>query len=519
MDFQSVGGQRVFQPGDSTRTFSVQTAGDKVKEPDKKFCARILLADGSPGSVGRATGIGTIVDDDSAPVVSIDDVRVTEAGVATFTVTFSNPSEACTADRLLCGASVRWAAVPGSAVAPADFTAASGTVAMAPPDESFHYRLSYTVSVPLAGDSLDEPDEQFTGRLSSAQLATIGRGTERPRSWTTTRRRPPRPVTQQAVLHGRRRGAGRRREPGVESGDRLVRVRADDLVRRRDARGGPAGRRNRAGHERGTWQVSGSVPATTSVWSPRARPGRPTAPTGRSTTTYPPAEATPARRPSVTHRLRRLPGQPGRTGWTDRLVRVRADDRLRERDRAEADRRGRARERGGGHAVRARPPGPPTTTDSSSGGAARWPPAADGTFATGSRVQAPAPRKKPKPKPKPKPPSFSASPTGAVSGAAVTFAVRCIKAQPSCRGTIALDAATRALTGAAGQSTGRDREGRVHPKARRRGQRAGAHRPAGGRGRAEARLPVIATITVRDAAANATRTMRVTLTVPRMRKP
>ena len=103
-----------------------------------------------------------------------------------------------------------------------------------------------------------------------------------------------------------------------------------------------------------------------------------------------------------------------------------------------------------------------------------------------------------------------------MSGSAVTFAVRCIKAQPSCRGSIVLDAATRALSGAA------------QPSTTRIGQAAFTRRPGGvvtvrvhiGPKAVEAvrktrRLAVVATIVVRDAAAKATRTMRLTLTMPR----
>ena len=141
----------------------------------------------------------------------------------------------------------------------------------------------------------------------------------------------------------------------------------------------------------------------------------------------------------------------------------------------------------------------------------------DATFATSRLVQAPPtkPKAKPKPKPNPTPPSFSAISSGTVSNSAVTFAVRCIKAKPSCRGTIAVDAATRALSGAA------------LPVTTRIGQAVFTRRPGGavqvkvhiGPRAVDAvrkrRLAVVATIIVRDSAAKATRTMRLTLTMPR----
>ncbi|MFN2471085.1 MAG: Calx-beta domain-containing protein [Gaiellaceae bacterium] len=184
LDFQAVGGLRHIAPGKQTVTLSVPTTPDKLKEPDKKFCAKITLPGGSPAVLGRDFGVGTIVDDDSPPTVSINDVTVTEgdAGqpVASFTVTFSNPSEICApAPEDFCGASVKWATQAGTAGTPADFSTASGSVHMTPPDPeaSFSYQLSYRVDVPVAPDALDEPDEQFAVALSDPKHATLGRVT------------------------------------------------------------------------------------------------------------------------------------------------------------------------------------------------------------------------------------------------------------------------------------------------------------------------------------------------------
>jgi hypothetical protein len=67
--------------------------------------------------------------------------------------------------------SVSWATADGSATAPADYAAASGTVTFAP------FETEREVSVTLAQDAADEPDETFTVTLSDAAGAPVGRGT------------------------------------------------------------------------------------------------------------------------------------------------------------------------------------------------------------------------------------------------------------------------------------------------------------------------------------------------------
>jgi hypothetical protein len=78
------------------------------------------------------------------------------------------------------------------------------------------------------------------------------------------------------------------------------------------------------------------------------------------------------------------------------------------------------------------------------------PQARDESFSTSALVQAPPTT----PKAKAQPPSFSAVSSGAVSGSTVIFAVRCVAAKPSCRGSILLDASARSLS-TAGRSTSR----------------------------------------------------------------
>ncbi len=101
------------------------------------------------------------------PVLSIGDASVAEgdSGSATleFTVTLDSAATATV--------TVEWATSDGTATAGTDYTAGSGTVTFNSGDSS------QTVSVTVAGDNVDEPNETFTVTLTNPSGATLGDAT------------------------------------------------------------------------------------------------------------------------------------------------------------------------------------------------------------------------------------------------------------------------------------------------------------------------------------------------------
>jgi outer membrane biosynthesis protein TonB len=101
-----------------------------------------------------------------APSLTVNDVTVTEgdsgAKNAVFTVALSASSAS--------PVTVDFATVDGSAKAPDDYAAASGTLTFAPGE------LSKRVTVAVAGDTLDEPHETYSVELANAVGATIADG-------------------------------------------------------------------------------------------------------------------------------------------------------------------------------------------------------------------------------------------------------------------------------------------------------------------------------------------------------
>ncbi|MGZ4597576.1 MAG: Calx-beta domain-containing protein, partial [Actinomycetes bacterium] len=152
-------GQLVFPAGTTTRYVHVTVLGDTVQEPDETLDVtlsspvNLLIADGS--------AVGTITDTDQ-PALSVEDVTVTEGETATFVVDLSKPAgQAVT---------FHYATSNGTAVAPGDYTASSGTKTIAAGASST------TVTVPTTEDHLNEATETFLLNVSDVTNAVVADG-------------------------------------------------------------------------------------------------------------------------------------------------------------------------------------------------------------------------------------------------------------------------------------------------------------------------------------------------------
>jgi Calx-beta domain len=101
----------------------------------------------------------------AAPALSVNDVTVTEADSGAKTAVFTVSLSAASADTVI----VDYATADGSATAPDDYAATSGSFTFAPGD------TSKQVAVSVAGDMLDEPHETYSVNLSGASGATLAR--------------------------------------------------------------------------------------------------------------------------------------------------------------------------------------------------------------------------------------------------------------------------------------------------------------------------------------------------------
>jgi len=164
-DFLPAGPLQVtFPPGVTAQTVDVPVVGDLKFEPNETFV--VDLSNPVNAVITDPQGVGTILNDDGIPMISIDDVRVIEGNppftpAATFTVTLSNPSAFTV--------SVSWNTTDDTAGAPGDYQSGGGTVVFAPGS------VSEPLSVLAVGDLSVEPNETFHVNLSAPSNGVIRR--------------------------------------------------------------------------------------------------------------------------------------------------------------------------------------------------------------------------------------------------------------------------------------------------------------------------------------------------------
>ena len=160
-DFAPAAGSVVFEPGQTAKTVAVQVNGDLLSEADETFFVNLSNAQGT--AIAKGQGVGTILDDDELPVLSITDTTAVEGDSGTSDAVFP-VSLAPASGREV---SVRFTTANGTATSGSDFSGASGTLTFAPGE------TSKTVTVRVTGDLLAEGDETFFVDLTDPVAATI----------------------------------------------------------------------------------------------------------------------------------------------------------------------------------------------------------------------------------------------------------------------------------------------------------------------------------------------------------
>jgi hypothetical protein len=158
-DYRATSGMIRFAAGQTTATVTVEINGDDHEEPDEGFA--VNLASPQNATIFDGQAIGTIADDDLAPVLSISDATVMERNEglseAVFTVSLSKMSNSIVTVEVVTEDDV--------AITPDDYVATRGPLTLAPGETSLPVR------VPIAGDVLEEPDETFFVRLVRGSVA------------------------------------------------------------------------------------------------------------------------------------------------------------------------------------------------------------------------------------------------------------------------------------------------------------------------------------------------------------
>ena len=162
-DYQAKTGVVSFGVGYSSAVISVPVIGESVDEGNETLS--VLLANPQHATLADASAVGTIVDEDPFPLVSISDGQLEEPDSGNGTMVFRASLDCNTGSNV----TVNWATSNGSAVAGTDYFAASGTATI-----TAGATLSDPIPVTIRGDLTPEANETLNVSLSSPVNARLG---------------------------------------------------------------------------------------------------------------------------------------------------------------------------------------------------------------------------------------------------------------------------------------------------------------------------------------------------------
>src|SRR5439155_345582 len=176
-DYVAASGTVTFAPGVTSQPVTVTVNGDTKFEPNETFFVNLSNPTGG-ATISDGQGQGTIVNDDTAPTLAIDDVSQAEGSTGgTTAFTFTVTKTGATTQSVTVGfTTVDGTATGNSSCATAgtgtpDYISQTGTLTFAPSDPS------KTITVQVCADTTFELSEAFTVKLSGATGATITKDT------------------------------------------------------------------------------------------------------------------------------------------------------------------------------------------------------------------------------------------------------------------------------------------------------------------------------------------------------
>ena len=167
-DYTTTAGTLTFAPSAAptqTLTFTVPLTDDTTNETDETFVLN-LSNPSNAATISDAQAVGSIINDDPPPMVTVNDVTLAEGNTGTTAFTFTVSLSAPSAQTV----TVDFATADGTALVGSDYVPNAGTLTFAPG------QTTQTATVLATGDTVFEPDQTFTLNLSNPTNATIADG-------------------------------------------------------------------------------------------------------------------------------------------------------------------------------------------------------------------------------------------------------------------------------------------------------------------------------------------------------
>lgn len=155
-DYTANSGTVNFSPGEVTKYITVTVSGDTNDELNETFS--IELTEPVNSDILDGSAIGTIIDDDGLPSITISDVSINEGNTGSLNATFLVSLSPSHFQTVL----VNFTTVAGTATSGVDYLPASGTLTFNPGE------VSKNITISVIGDLTDEGDsESFSINLSN----------------------------------------------------------------------------------------------------------------------------------------------------------------------------------------------------------------------------------------------------------------------------------------------------------------------------------------------------------------
>lgn len=151
-----------FLTGQVSKTVAITNKGDTVVEPNEAF--RLALSDPVGAVIADGTGVVTIIDDDTMPVLSEQPVSTVEGNSGTRLATFTSLLDRPYGKTV----SVKYQTVSATATAGTDYIAKALTTLSFTPGQA-----SQTVAVTIKDDILKERNETNTLKVSTPLKVTL----------------------------------------------------------------------------------------------------------------------------------------------------------------------------------------------------------------------------------------------------------------------------------------------------------------------------------------------------------
>ena len=161
-DYTATSGPLIFLSGETNKTVSVSVLGDLVSEPDETLS--LMLSNASNGTILDGSAIGTILDDDTQPVITVSGGRAFEGNAGTTEAVFLVHLSRAWKQTV----SVSFGTSNITATAGVDYQSTNGTLNFAVGD------TVKEVPVIVFGDTNAEPNEIMALLLSNPVNAVLG---------------------------------------------------------------------------------------------------------------------------------------------------------------------------------------------------------------------------------------------------------------------------------------------------------------------------------------------------------